>query len=251
MMLVDEKSLGTVPTSEVETLAIRRLKQMGVRTVDQDMVRTSTAKTQQMLKQAGDPRGAAAIGMEFGADVIVVGEAVAKPSPRRIAESNLRAYQAAVSLRAVRTDNAANLTGASENATVPAFDDVVGSAEALKAAAAKTLDVLLPEMVEAWKESGAAIGKAELRPVLLNIGGVDQVWKLRNIRDRLRGFGEKAVNVSQRSYTAGVAVFELESAMPAEELAEELVLTPPENLKLQVLETGPGRISLKATAAQP
>ena len=40
---------------------------------------------QQLLKMAGDPRGAAALGLQFGADVVIMGEVVAKPSARRIA----------------------------------------------------------------------------------------------------------------------------------------------------------------------
>jgi hypothetical protein len=55
-------------------------------------------------------------------------------------------------------------------------------------------------------------------------------------------------NVTQRSYTAGLAVFECESAVPGEELAELLVLQPPEGLRMQVLNIGPEKIELRAVA---
>ena len=68
------------------------------------------------------------------------------------------------------------------------------------------------------------------------------------IRDRLRGRTEDLRNVAQRSYTAGVAEFSMESALPPEELSEALVLNPPEGLRLQVLEVGGGRIQARLVA---
>ncbi|MBN1557283.1 MAG: hypothetical protein JW951_03970 [Lentisphaerae bacterium] len=44
---------------------------------------------------AGNTRDSAALGLQFGADSVVNGTAVAKPAARRIAGSNLRSYEAA------------------------------------------------------------------------------------------------------------------------------------------------------------
>ncbi len=259
MLLIDEKSLGTVPTAEVEALAARLLIEQQVNVVDQDMVRANLQKAQQSLKSAGDNRGAAALGQQFGADVIIVGEAVAKPSARRIAESNLRTYQAVVTLRAVRTDNSATLASVSEDASVVGLDDVAGSSKALKTAGQKSLGDLIPKMLEGWQKgqgststgpapSGAAAPKTVA--IELTVGGVDQVWKLKAVRDQLRGMTAKIHTTTQKQYSAGVALFELESLVPAEELSEEMVLGPPEGLKMQVLEVAPGKINVKVTVAE-
>ena len=251
LMMVDEKSLGTIPTSEIESLAARLLLQQNVPVVDQDMVKANIGKSQQLLKMAGDARGAAALGLQFGADVVIMGEAVAKPSARRIADSNLRTYQAVATLRAVRTDNAATLATASEDASIIALDDVSGSSKALKGAGQKTLETLIPAMIEAWEKSGGAgSGGVVLTHISVTIGGVDQMWKLKAIRETLHGLGEKAQNVAQRNYTAGMAMFELDSTLPAEEFSEALVLKPPQGLKLQVLNISAGKVDLRAVAAQ-
>lgn len=244
MIIVDEQSLGTIATAEAEAMAIRKLSERGIPTVDQDMVRANLARGQQILQQAGDNRGAAALGAQFGADVVIVGEAVAKPSARRIADTNLRSYQAVVTLRAVRTDNAASIAAASEDATQVGLEDVSGSAKALRAAAQKTLDRLIPEMIEKWAAGTAPV--AFSHAIELTVGGVDQIWKVRAVRDLLRERAADVRNVVQRSYTTGVAVFSMESKRPAEELAEELVLRPPEGLKFQVLDVSAGRIQLRA-----
>ena len=249
MVIVDEKSLGTIATSEVEAMAVKMLIARNIPVVDQDMVRANVARSQQMLITAGDNRGAAALGTQFGADIVLIGEAVAKPSARRIADTNLRSYQAVATLRAIRTDNSATLASASEDVTQVGLEDVSGSAKALRGAAQKTLDILIPEMLSKWTPGNTAIGAGAFpHRVEIVVGGVDQMWKLKAVRDSLRGRRKELKNVAQRSYTAGVAEFSMESALPPEELAEALVLSPPEGLSLQVLDIGGGRIQVRAVA---
>ena len=248
MIIVDEKSLGTIATAEVEAMAVKKLIAQNVPVVDQDMVRANIARSRQMLITAGDNRGAAALGTQFGADIVLIGEAVAKPSARRISDTNLRSYQAVATLRAVRTDNSATLAAASEDVTVVGLEDVSGSAKALRGAGEKALDALLPDMLAKWTPGGDPGAGAFVHRVELTVGGVDQLWKLKALRDSLRGRPSDVRGVAQRSYTAGVAEFSMESALPPEELAEALVLSPPDGLKLQVLDIGGGRIQARAVA---
>lgn len=245
MILVDEKSLGTLPTSEVTAMASRKLIKLGVPVVDQDMVRANTGKGQQQLKMAGDNKGAAALGMQYGADIVIVGEVVAKPSARRIGDSNLRAYQAASTLCAVRTDNSATIAGSSEESSVIGIDDVVGSAQAIKAAGEKSLDVLIKDLLAAWKKNGRA-GSGLVSRVTLTVGGVDQLWQVKALRESLAAKKEKVANLSQRNYSSGVVIFDIDALVSIEELSESIVLEPPEGLKFQVLEIGSGAINLKA-----
>ena len=154
-----------------------------------------------------------------------------------------------MTLRAVRTDNAATLTAVSEDASVVALEDVGGSAKALRAATEKALDTLLPELAARWVPGAAQTGGESAYPHCLDIvvGGVDQLWKLKALRDNLRNRDEELRNLVQRSYAAGAAEFSTDSALPAEELAEALVLNAPEGLRLQVLDIASGRIQLRMT----
>ncbi|MDD4737564.1 MAG: hypothetical protein PHP44_15805, partial [Kiritimatiellae bacterium] len=228
-----------------ESMGQQILSENHIPVVDQDMVRADQARQKKLLKMANDDRGAAAVGLQFGADITVVGEAVVKPSARRIAESNLRNYQAVVTLRSIRTDNAAVLASASETISIIALEDVTGSSKALKKAAAKVMETLLPKSVREWQKAGGQPAKFEYR-IMLTVGGTDQIWKVKALRDRLRSDERKLNNVVQRSYTAGVVVFEMDSAIPAEELAEDLVINAPEGLKMQVLSIEAGNVDMKA-----
>lgn len=248
MLMVDEQSLGTIPTAEIVALASAMLIECNVRVVDEEMAGATLAKGQKLLKDAGDNRGAAALGQQFGADLVVIGEAVAKPSARRIADTELRSYQAAVTLRAIRTDTAATIASASEDATVVGLEDVAGSAKALKAAGRKTLEALIPAMLSNWaREPAGAAAAGGLVQMTITVGGVDQMWKLKAVRDRLRGMPAEIANVTQRSYVSGAVEFDASALKPAEEVAESLVLQPPEGLKFQVIEIAAGRIVLRAT----
>jgi hypothetical protein len=245
MLLIDEKSLGTISTAEIEAMAVQMLLENNLSVVDQDMVRANIKKDQAMLKSAGDNRGAAALGLQYGADIIVVGDAVAKPSARRLMESNLRTYQAVVTLRAIRTDNSETIASASESASVVGLEDVSGSSQALKTAGKKSLEALIPSMTQKWEAGGGPSGNQ----ISLMIGGVDQAWKLQAIRETLRST-EGIENSMQRSYTAGIALFDIETTVPTEKLAEKLVLNAPTGLKFQMLDVGRSKIELRAVAAK-
>lgn len=242
MLLIDEKSLGTIATSEIENLGIRELLKWNVPVIDQEMLRTNIKKQQNLAKMAGDPRGAAALGLQYGADIVIVGEAVAKPSARRVAGSNLRTYQAAVTLRAVRTDSGASLAASSETASTIALEDVAGGSKALKMAGAPAIEQVVADALLAWERSGGA--QAGGGPVEIIVEGVDRAWKLQAVRQQFTSLDELE-NVLQRSYTSGAAVFTAETVLAASELSEKLILSAPDDLRIQVLDVGPGRIQIK------
>ena len=250
MVMVDEKAIGSVSTSEIETMAVKKLGEKDVETVDQNMVQNNLERIQKAFRGTGDNRAAAALGREFGADVILLGEAVSKPNAAKIGETNLRSYNATVTLRAVRIDNSVNLATASETSTVVAMDDVSGSSRALKAAGEKALGAVIPDLLAKWeKPSGTAAAKNGRTAIELTVGGMDQIWKLKATRVALKENRECIASVVQKSYAQGVAIFRVESLLPSEELAEELIMNPPEELKVQVVEIRPTTLSLRVIEA--
>ena len=250
LVMVDEKALGSISTSEIENMAVRMLGEKGVETVDQNMVQSNLERIQKAFRGTGDNRAAAAMGREFGADVILIGEAVAKPNAAKIGDTNLRSYMASVSFRAVRVDNSVNIASASETATVVAMDDVNGSSKALRAAGEKSLKKIVPQMVEKYENPNAKGTAYERRQeITITVGGMDQIWKLKEIRVRLKSMKKEVESVAQKSYVQGVAIFSVRSFIPAEELAEALVMNPPEDLKVQVVEIRETTLNLRVVEA--
>ena len=247
MVVIDEKALGTISTSEIETMAVRMLADNRVETVDQSMVRSNLERIQRAFKGSGDNRAASVMGREFGADVMLIGEAVSKPNAAKIADSNLRSYMASVSLRAVRVDNSVNIASASETATAIAIDDVTGSSKALKAAGEKALKAIIPSLMTKWDANNGGAGRRVSIEIM--VGGMDQIWKLKETRERLKGLKKEIASVVQKSYAQGIAVFRVDSFIPAEELAEALVINPPTDLKVQVVEIKPQAIDIRVVEA--
>ena len=245
MLMIDEKNLGTVPTAEIESLAAKTFLAQGVQVVDQEMVRANIKKDQQLLKMAGDNRGASSVGLQFGADLIIVGDAVAKPSASRIADTQLRTYQASVTLRAVRTDTSDTIGSVSEVGTAIAIDDVMGGSKALNVAGKKAIDQLVETVVSKMGVGDPDDGSK--RKIALTFGGVDQSWKVKAIRKTLEKRDDLA-KVSQQNYDSGSASFSVESKIPARKLSEDLILNPPSGIKFQVLEVARGKISMRAVA---
>ena len=250
MVMVDEKALGSISTSEVETMAVKMLGDKGIETVDRNMVQGNLDRVQKAFRSAGDSRAAAALGREFGAEAVLIGEAVAKPNAARIEDSNLRSYAASVTFRAVRTDNAANVAAVSETATVVALDDVNGSSRALKEAGEKALGRLIPELIAKWeKPSTTGTVSGGRTPVTITVGGMDQIWKLRETRLRFKGMTKEMESVAQKSYAQGVAVFSVTSLLPSEELAEAIVMNPPTDLRVQIVEIRETTINMRVVEA--
>lgn len=250
MVMVDEKALGSISTSEVETMAVKMLGDKGVETVDRNMVQGNLDRIQKAFRGAGDCRAAAALGREFGAEAVLIGEAVAKPNAAKIGDSNLRSYAASVTFRAVRTDNAANVAAVSETATVVALDDINGSSRALKAAGEKALGRLIPDLITKWEKPNAkGTASGGRTSVTITVGGMDQMWKLRETRLRFKGMTKEMESVAQKSYAQGVAVFSATSLLPTEELAEAIVMNPPTDLRVQIVEIRETTISMRVVEA--
>ena len=246
MLLVDEKNMGSIPTAEVEAMGMQMLINNSCKTVDQDMLRANIEQRKRMLKMVGDKRGAAALGSQFGADVVITGSAVCKPGARRINDSNIRTYQAVTTLRAIRTDNGNVLATASESGTGLDVEDVRGGSKALRASAKNCFNKLIPQTLNAWQRGGPSSTTPLPYPfhIQITFGGVDKLWKVKTLREDLKTRNALS-NVTQRNYTAGAVVFEVDSKLAAEELTEAIVLTPPESLKIQALSIDSGKIVMR------
>ena len=118
------------------------------------------------------------------------------------------------------------------------------------AAGEKALRTLIPSLVANWERPhGGRCGLAEPATIEIVAGGMDQLWKLKETRVRLKGM-DGIEEVVQKSYAQGVAIFRVESRLPAEELAEALVLEPPEDLMVQVVEIKPNVLDIRVVESE-
>jgi hypothetical protein len=241
MVMVDEKNLGAYTTAEAEKVITQHLLARGLDIVDAEMVRTSIDRDKVLQGMTSGPQAAASLGLQFGAEVIIVGKAVAKGSAEQIQDSTLRSYQAQVSLRAVRTDTAAVLGFESGSGAKVHVDDVVGGSEAIKAATEPLIAALLPGILAAWSGSDSAPN----RKIQLVIGNVRQIWQISAIKDLLRKKILHVDEVIQRNFVSGTAVFEVTYGNDSQALAEALTMAKPAYFRLKVVGVSPGKLDMK------
>ena len=229
MLIVNEKNLGTYSVSEAERTITQALLDKGVEVVDADMVRSSVNRDKLVHAATGGPAAAAAMGLKFGAEVVVIGEVLAKGSAQKLKNSDMRSYNATVSLKAIRTDTSSILTTSMKSLARMHVDDVAGGTIAIRDATELVLKEFIPKLFGSYgsvSDSG--------KPIRLLVSNINQIWQLAAIKDLLRS--QKGVSdVVQRSYVTGVAEFDVHWGGSTGVLAEELTLAEPQAFRLKVL----------------
>jgi hypothetical protein len=101
MVMIEERNLGTYQVNEAEKVVTEFLMSKGVEVIDAELIKTNLDRDKALQAMNSGPRTAAALGLQFGADVIITGKAIAKGSADKIKDTSFRSYQASVSLKAM------------------------------------------------------------------------------------------------------------------------------------------------------
>lgn len=240
MVLIDEKNIGAYQMDETEKVVNEYLVDQGLEVVDAELVRSKLDRDKALQAMAAGPAPAAALGLQFGAEVIIVGKAVAKGSADTVKDTSFRSYQASVSLKAIRTDTAEILAAESREAAKIHVDDVAGGTGAIRDAAKPVIAALLPKVLAKWGG-----GSGEVRRIEVVVGDVTQVWQVAALKQLLRERVKGVKELVQRSYVSGVAIFEVRAALDTQALAEQLTLAKPEHFALKVLAVSPNKVDAR------
>ncbi len=150
MILMTAKGPGLISAKAAETLLINKLMKAGMTVVDASTVQANQKKIKSFLDSSGDLAGAARIGMELGADVVLRVDAHSRLLASKIASSRLEAYQGEATLEAIHADDGELLATANQSSSVMALDEITGSAKAINTATALAFDFLLPDLQQEW-----------------------------------------------------------------------------------------------------
>lgn len=151
MVIVPEYHITfRIPDPAGETEILRKFLEAGFRAVDPSMYAT-LRKGARFSEAVKNPMAAISIGKEFGADIVIFGEAF---SERVDAKSNPVTCRARVEVRAVRTDNAEIIATNGGQAGGQDLAESTASKTALKNAGAQVADYLLGQMCDQPKSSG-------------------------------------------------------------------------------------------------
>lgn len=154
-----------------------------------------------------------------GAEVVIIGQAVARAGAAAISGTNMRTSQATVSARVVDADTGQLVTSCSANANAAHVNPIAGGAEAIKRAARELADSLNRRIVAKWSRKVA--GTRTARVVIRGVEFRD-ITRLRNLMLERLNHLEKT---EERSYRDGALSLDAEITGSARDLAEEITHT--------------------------
>jgi len=182
---------------------------------------------------------AANLGKQLGADVVIIGEGVARRSGN-VSDMNIGSIQARVSARAIRTDNGMTLASSEETKGVAGGDDGAGGREALALSASAVAQDLTRQIMSKWRED-----PQQAVSVGLVVKGIREYADFVRFRKHLKNDIRGVKNVHLLSITTDEAKMDVEFAGNAKTLADDLVLQPFEDLSVSIIEVSEEGVQLE------
>jgi len=240
MILMDEKNVGGYSINTAESSIANFLINNEYPVIDTDLVKTNLKRDQALQAMTGNTKAAAALGLEFGAEIVIVGRAISKGSATFLGKTSMRTYQGTVSVKVIKTDTAALIGTAQGRGSKPHVDDTAGGGEAIEIAT-KKMFIQLKNILDTRLNSSTNSS----RTIKLVVGGVDQIWQLAAIRRILKEKVEGTSSVTQRSFISGVGTFEITTIKESQSFAEQIVMVNKEPFRIKVIGITANKVDAK------
>jgi hypothetical protein len=234
----------SVDLSVAENVLSEYMREKGLTIVD----RAALGRDVQLGPEYVDPElsdnAAVNLGRELGADLVIVGKAVARYSGN-VSDNNVRSIQATVSTRAISTDTGIMVASSQGTKGLVRRDDRAGGTEALILSASAIAQDFTRQIVAGW-------GEEVRRPVLVElvVKGIKEYADFVRFRRHLRNDIRGVRNVYLRSISAGGAKMDVDVMGNARILADDLMLQPFENLAVNILEVSEKGVKLELISSQ-
>lgn len=248
MILINEKNMGAYSMGDAERVVTEYLLSKGAEVIDSELVKTNINRDKALQAMSSGPQAAAALGLQFGADVIIVGKAIAKGSADRVQDTSFRSYTANVSLKAIRTDTAEILNSDMAQSAKIHVDDNIGGSQAIQAATSQLMAKFMPLVMS---KTGVASANNVPKKVQLVMGDVTQLWQVAALKKLMREKISGVTDVVQRSFVAGVATFDVHLKGDSQRLAEALTLADPGYFRIKVVGVTANKLDAKLVETQP
>ena len=156
------------------------------------------------------------MGKLAGAEVVIVGTAVAQKGPQGSQGTNVRTFRATIDVRALRTDNGLAIGSLVDNAVSVSTDDIAGSKSALNSAGFMAAEKLAMQLGQTWQDSG--VPTATLEVMVNGIGNLKTFVRFRRILTSLPGI--KHLHI--KAMNAKSALIAVAATVDARQLASQL-----------------------------
>ena len=253
MIMIQERNIGEnyqgegyfdVDMTSAETAMNDVFLQKGIEVVDPSVIKRKLKKREALAALSGNLKAAAAIAQEYGAEVIVLGKAMAKVATG-VNLYGMKSCQADVTARAINTDTGMIIATASAHAAKPHIDALTGGTMAIKDASAKVANQLLGKIMKKWRARYYNATAIEL-----DVTGLQNFNQLEQFKTTMKYYIRGIKNIFDRKFRSGKAIFEVKMTGNARQLARELSNKDLGKIKVDVLGVTPNTLELKVSQVQ-
>lgn len=240
MILIAEKPLGNQTTKDAaETEMIRKFTEKGFKVINPAALKRNRNLDQIRSVMRGNTDQAASISQQYGAELLIVGEA---SSERGKTTYGLRTCRATVNARVIEVDTMRILMANSKNAAGADATEKIASKKSLQNAGGLLADYLIDQITKEWKVRAASAYDVQLVISELTFSQLVQLEQtLKKLND--------VETVHRQSFNSGTAVIQLRSQHSAQKLAEVLVSKPFSHFSLDVTNYTANRIDIRVARA--
>lgn len=241
MVVIPEQNLARrrVPVPAGETEIIKKLLEKGFKVVDQSQVKKIRYNDQVRAALAGDDKTAAKIGLQYGAEVIIVGEAFSEFATSGGVLGSMISCRARVEARAIRTDTGEIIAADGKHAAGIDISENIAGKKALQNAGGQLGDYLITQILSTWRSE-----VVDATTVQLIIIGVDY-QQFAKFKMLLKGSVRGVKAIHQRSFSGKRGVLDIDFKGNPQALAEELTLKDFGNFKVAITNFTSNRLDLE------
>ena len=223
MILISERH-WQASSPAIETEVIKRFTEKGYKVIDPNQIRSAHPSEPPAGLLHGDPAAAATIGRQYGAELVIVGEAHTNDT---LISYGLYTSRATSEIRMLDVDTATIFLAHSETGKGSDLTQNMAIQKAFQNTGELLAEHLTKQIADRWKKS-----RSKEYGVSLVVGELtfSQLVQLEEVLHNWRGID--AINL--RSFEAGTAVIGVETRHSAQHLAAQLVTKPLNQFSLDV-----------------
>jgi len=222
---------GSVNAGMADSVIHAVFEKKGYNLVDRDTL-VAIAKREGVLSATdlmSSTDAAIHVAADGGAEVVIIGQAVAKSGASALSGTNMRTSHATVSVRVVDADTGQLIASHSSNARSANVNPTAGGSEAIMKATQELAEKLHQKIVAKWSSKVTGV-----RTARLVIRGMD-FGSITKFQDMLREQIGHVEDTVERGFKDGILTLDAEINGNARELAEELTKTSMEGFKLKII----------------
>ncbi len=216
MVILQETNIEDTNSNVAATEVGRLLSSKGFEIVSPEQTAALRQRNVNLAAMQGDAVAAAGLAAEFGAEYIIMGQAVAKAVPVPIYGTSRLSGQANITAKVVRVDNAQIIAQETFHGKSTHIDASTAGVNALKRAGKDLAEYLMRETVKRW-----SMEQSNARLLTLTVKGLSYQQR-REFINHLTNDINGVQNVDQRSFAAGVVTLAVKFAGSNEDLGFQL-----------------------------